>query len=257
MTIGAPFFSKGWFHFRRWSRRIWVRTTLIAVLALAAAWVARLAGPLVPPETATRFGGDALVRILQILASSMLAVTTFSLSIMVQARQSASTQVTPRSYRLLVEDAVTQTVLATFLGAFIFALVSLIVVSTGLYSDGASLVILGFTLLVIGLVVIAMLRWIDHLSGLGSVLATTRLVERTAREALTAWRRHPSLGARPLERPEQVPAAAIPVVADRTGYVCHVDVDRISRAAEARQVGRDEPEAGRREVREDREPPAG
>jgi uncharacterized membrane protein len=234
MDFGSARISKTWYKLRRYSRRLWVRAGSIALLALVAAWAARPLGPLIPEELAEGLGGGALLRILEILASSMLAVTIFSLSIMVQARQSASTQVTPRSYRLLVEDPTTQTTLATFLGAFVFALVSLIVVSTEFYGARPAAVIMLFTLAVIALVVLALLRWIEHLSDLGSVLHTSERVEKAAHDALADRRRWPELGARPLDDPDrQIPGGARPLRAPRTGYVCHVDLPQLSEAAEA------------------------
>ncbi len=57
---------------------------------------------------------DTLIEVAKIVA-----VTTFSLSIMVTAYGSATTNVTPRATRLVVEDVTTQNVLATFIGSFL------------------------------------------------------------------------------------------------------------------------------------------
>lgn len=75
---------------------------------------------MIPESVSVKVGAEAVDNILNILASSMLAVTTFSLSIMVTAYGSATTNVTPRATRLVVEDVTTQNVLATFIGSFIF-----------------------------------------------------------------------------------------------------------------------------------------
>lgn len=227
-----PKVSKTVFRLRQLSRRLWIRTSLIAFLALVSALTSRFFGPLIPDAIAENIGPGPVTRLLEILASSMLAVTTFSLSVMVSARQSASTQVTPRSYRLLLEDATTQTVLATFLGAFVYALVSFILVSTDFYSGDSVAVILMFTLIVVALVVLSILRWIDHLSDLGSVAETSRRVEDAARAALAIRRDWPCLGARPLD-PDAVPGGARALPAPETGYVQHVDVEALNEAAEA------------------------
>ena len=228
MNIKSVSLSKGWYHLRRLSRKLWVRTTLVAMLALVAAWTAPVLGPLVPPDIVKHLGSSTVTLILQILGTAMLTVTTFSLNIMVTARQAASSQVTPRSHRLLLSDTTTQTVLATFLGAFVFALVGLIVVSTGYYTAEARAVIMGFTLVVIALVVIAMLRWIEHLSSLGSMVETTRRVEEVAAKALKARGVHPCLGARPLLDPGQIPNGARVLRADCTAYVQHVALDKLA-----------------------------
>ncbi len=60
----------------------------------------------------------------------MLTVTTFSLSITVSAYGSATSNVTPRATTLLIEDGLTQTVLSTFLGSFLFGIVGLVVSKT-------------------------------------------------------------------------------------------------------------------------------
>ena len=61
----------------------------------------------------------------------MLAVTTFSLNVMTSAYGSAANNVTPRATRLLREDPVTQNVLSTFIGSFLFSIVGIVVLKTG------------------------------------------------------------------------------------------------------------------------------
>jgi uncharacterized membrane protein len=51
-------------------------------------------------------------------------------------------------------------VLATLLGTFVFGVVGLIVPNTNLYEDSARLVFSAVTLAVIGLVVVALIRWV-------------------------------------------------------------------------------------------------
>ncbi|WP_341706845.1 DUF2254 family protein, partial [Halopseudomonas sp.] len=61
------------------TRTLWVRASLYAVLAVAAALLAIVVQQLLPGPLPVTVGADAVDRILDILASSMLAVTTFSL----------------------------------------------------------------------------------------------------------------------------------------------------------------------------------
>ncbi len=219
---------------RRFSRRIWARTTLIALLAVISAVSGTLLGPFVPDDLALLIETAAVSRLLEILAASMLTVTTFSLSIMVAARQSASTQGTPRSLRLLLEDTTTQTVIATFLGAFVFALVSLILISAGVYADRSVVVVLGFTIVVVLLVVLAILRWIDHLSDLGGVAATADKLEDAAMEAIRERRRMPCLGGRPLSPSRrEIPLEARSVAASTTGYVDFINPALLDDCAKA------------------------
>ncbi|ARE39949.1 hypothetical protein RGUI_1808 [Rhodovulum sp. P5] len=228
--------SKRLWQLLRLTRRLWVRASLIALLAILAALLATLFDPIIPSGLSDRIGEDAVMPILNVLASSMLAVTTFSLSVMVSAHREASSQVTPRSHRLLLEDTTTQTVLATFLGAFIFALVSIILFRAGLNRGAAPVVVFGFTVLVVVLVILAILRWIDHLSRLGSMDETIAQVEARARKALARQAAAPSLGARPLPGPEAIPDGTRAIAATRGGYVQFVDMAGLSSAAESAEA---------------------
>ncbi|MBN9886000.1 DUF2254 domain-containing protein [Salipiger abyssi] len=208
----------------RLARSLAARVMLGAVVALAVAFLSPLVGPLIPESWAERFGPDTVVPILTILATTMLTVTTFSLSVMVQAFQSAASQATPRAYRLHLADTTTQTVLATFTGAFLYALTALVMFRTGFYSDAVSVVILGVTVLVIGAIVLAILRWIDHLSTLGSMDNTLDIVEQHARDPLNRAQAQPALGGLPLAPDAQIPNSARPLPAPQSGYVQFVDM---------------------------------
>src|SRR5690606_41571550 len=87
---------------------------------------------LLRPPVSTHCPYTTLFRsLLNIIASSMLAVTTFSLGVMTAAFSAATTNVTPRATRLLMEDDLTNNVLSTFIGAFLFSIVGIIVLKTG------------------------------------------------------------------------------------------------------------------------------
>ncbi|MEI4486230.1 DUF2254 domain-containing protein [Frigidibacter sp. MR17.14] len=217
----------------RASRSLWLRAALFGLAAVAAALAGVALAPWLPEDLGTEIGADALDQILSILASSMLTVTTFSLSVMVQAYAGATSSVTPRAVQLLLEDRTSQNALSTFLGAFLFALVGLIVLNTGLYGLRGRLVLYAVTLLLIALIVITMIRWIQHLSQFGRVASTTATVEAATARALAARAEDPALGGRPLAAGETPPATARAVTADQTGYVQHVDLAALQTAAEA------------------------
>jgi uncharacterized membrane protein len=211
-------------------RRLGVRAALFSLLAVVAALVGAWLGPYIPPRWVDAFGADAVEQLLQIIASSMLAVTTFSLSVMVAAYAAITNSVTPRATKLLAEDSTTQNALATFLGSFLFSLVGLIGISAGLYQAQGRLVLFAATIAVIAIIVIVLLRWIDHLSRLGRVGETTQQVERAVRTALEQRRRQPGLGAL-CRSDEAVPIAARRVHFDTVGYVCHIDLGALDTLA--------------------------
>ncbi|WP_425097641.1 DUF2254 domain-containing protein [Tropicibacter sp. S64] len=208
----------------RLSRNLGVRALLMTLLALFAVFVAPLFDWLIPDEMADRFGQDAVLPVLTILASTMLTVTTFSLGVMVQAFQSASSLATPRAYRILMQDGTTQTVLATFVGAFLFSLTAIVMFRAHLYDDAASVVIFFFTVFIIAAIIFAILRWIAHLSQLGSMDHTLDLVEVAAKRPLQALSSHPALGGVPASEAERAPPQTWPVKAPRSGYLQFVDM---------------------------------
>src|SRR5690606_33666522 len=112
--------SKTLWRLRLLFRKLWVRASLISLLAVAAALLSFVISPYLPQDLSTDIGAESVDKILSIIASSMLAVTTFSLSTMVTAYGAATGNVTPRATRLIMEDSTTQNVLAAFVGSFLY-----------------------------------------------------------------------------------------------------------------------------------------
>jgi uncharacterized membrane protein len=215
------------------SRRLWVRAGFFALLGVATAILSIFAERFIPFELPGKIGADAVDSILNILASSMLAVTTFSLSVMVQAYAAATQNVTPRATKLVMQDTTTQNVLATFIGTFLFSLVGIIALTTGVYGERGRLVLFIVVIGVIIVIVIALLRWIDHLSRLGRVGETTERVEKATAAAFAGRIEAPFLGGRAWHDPAHTPpdgGRAVP--AESVGYVQHVDVLGLSDTAE-------------------------
>jgi uncharacterized membrane protein len=218
---------------QRLSKRTWVRTSLYCALGVFAALVGAFFKPSLPPGMAERFGADSVGNILGILASSMLVVATFSLNAMVSAFGTATTTVTPRAANLLIEDNTAQTALATFIGAFLFAIVGLVALSTGLYGEAGRMVLFAATVLVIVLITVTLLRWIEYLARFGRVGESIDMVEAATRRAMRERARAPWLGGVPAV---QLPVDGIPIEAARVGYVQHLDMGRLQDVAEECQV---------------------
>lgn len=206
------------------TRRLWFRATAFSLLAVATALLAAVAKRYVPPDIPGRIGSDAVDALLSILATSMLSVTIFSLSTVVAAHASATSHATPRATRLLSQDRTAQNAMSTFVGTFLFSLVGLIALQTGLYGSTGRVLIYVVTLAVIVLVVVTLLRWIDHVLRLGRVAETAARVEHAATRALRERREHPNLGGYPCPPEAALPRDARPVPAPRMGHVQHVDM---------------------------------
>lgn len=217
---------------RQFSRRIWVRATLYSLIAVLTALVASVVSPYIPYDLPAKIGADAVDNILGIIASSMLAVTTFSLSTMVSAYSAATSNVTPRATKLIMEDTTTQTVLSTFVGSFLYSLVGIIALSTGLYGDQGRVILFCVTIFVVIAIVVTLLRWIDHLSRLGRVTETTERVEAAAAAAMRARHKDPYLGGMPYSGMEDIPQTARPIYTSDFGYVQHIDTGALSTIAD-------------------------
>lgn len=217
------------------SRTLWIRATLYVVLSIGAALFAVLVERLLPEPLPISIGADAVDRILAILASSMLAVTTFSLSVMVSAYSTATAEVTPRATRLLMQDTTTQNVLGTFIGSFLYSLVGLIALSTAVYGESGRVIMFGITLLVVALIVITMLRWIEHLSHFGRVGDTSARVEAVAASALNDRINSPCLGGNALHK-DSIPLGTRAIYPKQCKYLQHVDVAALAECAQQRDL---------------------
>ena len=214
------------------TRAVWFRASLFSLAAVLLALAAGFLEPLLP-DLAVNLGQGSVDEILQIVASSMLAVTTFSLTAMVTAYGSASRVATPRATQLLVADPTSQNVLSTFIGAFVFSMVGIIAISTGYYGDQGQAILFAGTLVVIVIVVVVLLRWISHLGSFGRMSDIIDRVESAAQRTTSQYANRPSLGAR-RQDPRTVTGAS--VRPERAGYVTHIDLGRLEAVAEAREL---------------------
>lgn len=217
----------------RMTRRLWFSAALYALVGVGTALLGALLRPWLPEGMATRIGASAVGNILGILASSMLAVTTFSLSTMVSAYSTAGSSATPRAAILLVEDSIAQRALATFIGVFLFSVVGLIALSTGVYGGSGRLVLFGVTIVMIVVIVVTLLRWIEQLSHLGRVAETIDRVERAARHALQDRAEAPTLGAADWTEPT---ADTVALHGEHVGYVAHVDLAALQSVADDHEL---------------------
>lgn len=208
----------------RLRRRIWFRAALISLGAIALAGLAAFSSAFVTFETDTDIGQDAVGTILEIIASSMLAVTTFSLTAMVTAYGAATQLATPRATQLLIGDTTSQNALSTFLGAFVFSVVGIIGLQTNMYGETGRIVLFVGTVLLILVVVVTLLRWIAHLMTFGRMSDVMDRVEDAATRSMKAFAEQPYRGARPAIA---VPAGARVLCGERTGYVDHVDMQAL------------------------------
>ena len=215
--------------FMQMTRRLWLRASLIGGLGVLAAILAAGAEDYIPWKLPGSISAKVIGNLLTIIASSMLTVTTFSLSTMTSAYASASSSVTPRAARILMSDTAAQNVLSTFIGSFLFSIVGLIVLDIGAYGDRGRIVLFLVTVFVIMLIVVSLLHWIDYLTRLGRMAATTQRVEEVTTRALNERLEEPYLGGRALRG--AAPPGCFEVAAGQVGYVQFIDMKALSSGA--------------------------
>lgn len=219
--------NKTLFYLSRLTQVLWLRASLFAVAAVAAALLAQVIGPHVPEPFLGVVSEETVQELLKIIASSMLAVTTFSLATVVAAYDSVTSSASPRAAGLLLDNKSAQNALSSFIAAFIFSVVAMIVLGSGFYGPDARFVLFLETMAVLAFVVVRLLAWIDQLSRLGRVGSAIDQVEQQTRQALE--RRRAFLGGAPGGHP---PPEATAITAPTVGYVQHVDIPRLQKLAD-------------------------
>ena len=217
------------FWLSQFTRRLWWRAALYGAFGIAVALLAAAFSPLVPAELAKPFGGGAVDGLLNVLASSLLAVATFSVAAMLTAYTNVSQSATPRAAALITGDAGAQGALATFIGAFLYAVVAISALGTGYYAGGGRAILFVTTLAVLAIIAITLLRWLDQLLSLARL---GHAIDRVEDATLLAMR-GPFGAASAPENYDPPAVDAHPVPGDRVGYVQNVDVAALEALAAA------------------------
>jgi uncharacterized membrane protein len=214
-------------------RRLWLTAALYSVIGVAAALVAAQFGRYVPADFPLKLGSGAVDDILGILASSMLAVATFSLTTLVAAYTSVVGNASSRAARLLVADGGIRNALATFVGAFIYSIVGIVALHTQYYGDQGRVILFFVTLGVLVFVILAMLRWIAQLTDLAQSHA---VVERVADAVGKAMATPISRARRLRGEAWSPPETATAVCAEKPGFVQNIDLSALAKIAEEHRL---------------------
>lgn len=200
------------------SNRIWLTPAIWSILAVVFALLASWLGRVVPEVWVPEIELDTLEGLLDVVASSMLAVTTFSLSIMVGAFANAASSTTPRATTVVMSDEVTHAAIASFLSAFVYAVIAKTALGLGYYGNAGRLVLLIGTVIVLGWLIVMLIRWVKALSSLGLVSNTLDKLERQARQTLEEHRDDPALGFTLGRRP----TTGTPLYPGEVGYLVRI-----------------------------------
>jgi uncharacterized membrane protein len=216
------------FVLNRIRERLWVRPLLVCLLAFAATVGAKLMDRTQLGPVAPEVSPQTLETLLSVMASSMLVVATFAVASMLSAYASVSNSATPRSFRLVVADDVSQNALSTFVGAFIFSIVAWSAIQNDSFGSAGRFSLFVLTVLIWGFVLFIFVRWVDRIARLGRLGTTIGKVERATAKALRRRREHPRLGGAAVTDRGSHGA----IFSEAVGYVQGVDVARLQRYAE-------------------------
>ncbi len=228
--------AKFWFITSQLFSQIWVRITIFSALAVFSSFIALIFHPYIPTSVEIELGAKAIESVLNIIASSMLAVSTFSLGIMANAMASAAQSTTPRATQLLLEDKTSQNVLTTFLGSFVFSLVSIISIQIGAYDNGGRLILLGTTILILVIVFSAFIRWISMLRVFGRIPDTLDRIENAATKSIALWQQDPHLGCHLFEEVPSTNELVDDVFPPEPLHVQHIDLEALNTLAKTNSI---------------------
>ncbi|WP_439634075.1 DUF2254 domain-containing protein [Glycocaulis sp.] len=211
---------------------LWFLPALYAGGAMALVFAAPLAEFIVPDVLADAIEQDAIRTILNVLSSSLLAVTIFSLTTMATSLKAVSDAATPRARPILIQGGGAQSAIATFLGAFIFSMIGLVALNSGLLAEGGEAMLFALTVLATLMVVIVLIQWIRQLSTLGDVEDAISKVEAATQDAFRALAcLPPSAGQSVLGK-----GGAYALRAERPAYVQMIDLRALDHTAKRLDV---------------------
>lgn len=214
--------------------RLWAKPLLYCMLAVGASFLAQAADDWPIAGLVPEITEDTILTLLTIISSSMLAVATFAVGSMLASYKSASGSATPRAFALVIADDVSQTALSSFIGAFIFSIVSIVALKTGFYDRAGLFVLFVLTLAIFAWVVLTFVRWVDNIARLGRLGTTIDKVEAAALTCLKARRATPYLGGVPKSDANTLEGTE--VFCGDIGYVQLIDMAALQNIAETHDL---------------------
>lgn len=220
---------RGLLYLRQPNNRLWVSTILSVCWAVLFAFAAKLSSLFFPPGTFPKIELATLESLLNVIASTMFAVSTFSLSIMVSAFSSAASGATPRATHLVVDDKTSRRTISSFISAFIYAIVAKTALGLEFFEQNGQFVLFITTLSVLGYVIFTLIRWIYVLSHLGRLGNTLDKIYKSSEKSLQHYRASPSLGT---SWTGKLGLQAQPIYAESVGYLTHIDLVKLQKIAQ-------------------------
>ena len=221
------------FYFNRISEKLWFKPLIFCLLSIGGALIAHLADDTFLTDIVPDIKNDSLDDLLSTLSNSMLVIAIFAVGSMLSAFAAASGTATPRSFKLIVADDVSQNALSIYIGSFIFSIVASVAFKNGYYGKAGYFVLFVLTLTVFLVVIITFLRWVERISKLGRLGHTIKKIEDVTAKTFQKRINVPRMGgSRIIDRENK----GIPIYNDEISYIQHVNMNRLQELAESLEV---------------------
>ncbi|OCW58792.1 DUF2254 domain-containing protein [Hoeflea olei] len=214
------------------AERLWLRPAGFGLIAVCVVAVATGIDQVIGQPFSFDIKRETIDGLLTIMATAMLTVSTFAVSVMLSAYVAAISASTPRAFSILVADSFSKQAISTFIGAFTFSVVGLIGLNVGFIQASGRILLFAATISVFILVVGTLIYWIDHVARISTVSSTIDKVASRATDMLTRHLTHPGHGGTPVYASAMPPDGALAVLSSFTGTVQFIDVAALSGVAE-------------------------
>lgn len=216
------------FYYNRLSENLWFKPLIFCILSIMGALVATLADGTFLTDIAPDIQYESLDDLLSTLSNSMLVIAIFAVGSMISAFAAASSTATPRSFKLVVADDVSQNALSIYIGSFIYSIVASVAFKNGYYGKAGHFVLFILTLTVFLLVIITFIRWVERISKLGRLEHTIQKIEDITTKTFEKRIRVRRMGGSPIIVRED---KGVPIYSDEIGYILYVKMDRLQEVA--------------------------
>jgi len=172
--------KKFFIYFHKLREQLWFRPLLFCIVSVVGALMAHLVDGTQLDALVPIIKKESIEGLLDTISASMLVISIFAVASMLSAFSAASNTASPRSFKIVVTDDLSQNALSVFIGAFIFSIVATVALDIGYYGKSGRFILFLFTLLTFAVVIFTFLRWVNGISRLGRLEHTIAQVEAVA-----------------------------------------------------------------------------
>lgn len=216
------------FFFNRLFEQLWFKPLIFCIISIAGALIAHLADDTFLVDIVPDITRSSLEELLTTISASMLVIAIFAVGSMISAFAAASGTATPRSFKLIVADDVSQNALSVYIGSFIFSIVAIVAFKNEYYGKAGNFTLFVLTLAIFALVIITFLRWVERISKLGQLGHTIKKVEEAAAKSISNIVNNPFMGGVPVKNGIDKGEA---VFTEQVGYVQFINIDNLQTIA--------------------------